>query len=106
MIGKANISVDKPAQDFDPTLEPPYSSGAVLPACMLLPDGPAPCLAFTKELCRRIRAEVRLGDIAAIIETVENRCMASDGPVTPTLREITEAEFREIWLLATDKVAE
>lgn len=37
-------------------------------------------------------------DAIDVIFLVENRCMAVDGPVTPTLQEITEAELREIYL--------
>jgi len=48
----------------------------------------------TEELIRR------LDRIAAIIEQVDIRCMACDGPVTPTLEEITEAEMIEIYQLA------
>ena len=33
-----------------------------------------------------------------IIDTVENRCMAVDGPVTPTLREMREDELRDLWM--------
>lgn len=43
----------------------------------------------------------RLERIAEIIEAVENRCMAVDGPVTPTLQEMTEEELRRIYALAT-----
>lgn len=32
-----------------------------------------------------------------IINQVETRCMASDGPVTPTLKEITEKEFAQVF---------
>ncbi len=35
----------------------------------------------------------------AIIETIEARCMAVDGPVTPTLKEMREDELAEIWRL-------
>ena len=42
----------------------------------------------------------RLAKIAEIIESVENRCMAADGPVTPTHREITADEIAAIYLLA------
>lgn len=38
--------------------------------------------------------------IVGIIEAVENRCMAADGPVTSTLREMTEGEMRTIYRLA------
>jgi len=43
----------------------------------------------------------RLVDIAKIIEAVDHRCMAVDGPVTPTLEEMTQAEISSIYLLAT-----
>lgn len=35
--------------------------------------------------------------ITSIIERVENRCMAVDGPVTPTTKEIRESELRQIY---------
>ena len=38
--------------------------------------------------------------IEQIVYAVEARCMATDGPVTPTLQEMTEPELREIWLAA------
>lgn len=43
----------------------------------------------------------RLARIAAIIEQVDVRCMAADGPVTPTLKEMTQAEISEIYGLAS-----
>lgn len=43
----------------------------------------------------------RLAKIADIIETVDGRCAAADGPVTPTHQEITAAEVLGIYLLAT-----
>jgi hypothetical protein len=46
---------------------------------------------------------MRLQRIAEIIEAVDNRCMAVDGPVTPTLREMTQAEISEIYRLASGK---
>lgn len=45
--------------------------------------------------------EERLKRITAIIECVENRCMAVDGTVPSTLSEITLAEFRRIYILAS-----
>lgn len=42
----------------------------------------------------------RLRQIVAIILAVENRCMAVDGPVTPTTKEMTEEELRRIYQLA------
>lgn len=35
----------------------------------------------------------------SIIYAIENRCMAADGPVTPTLREATEKELSRLWVL-------
>ena len=32
-----------------------------------------------------------------IVDTVESRCMAIDGPVTPTLQEMRETELAELW---------
>lgn len=37
------------------------------------------------------------GVVLGIVETIENRCMAADGSVTPTLREMTEEELRRLW---------
>lgn len=45
-------------------------------------------------------AIARLAKIASIIEGVDNRCMAADGPVTPTLKEMTQAEMSAIYALA------
>ena len=45
----------------------------------------------------------RLQGIVEIIETVENRCMAVDGPVTEFLRELTNSEMQQIYRLATGK---
>lgn len=43
----------------------------------------------------------RLKCIANIIESVDNRCLAADGPVPPTLQEMTQAEVSEIYALAS-----
>lgn len=42
----------------------------------------------------------RLARIRQIIETVDNRCAAADGPVTPTLKEMRQEEIGEIYSLA------
>jgi len=47
--------------------------------------------------------EARLVRIAEIIEHVDNRCMVADGPVPPTLQEMTQPEMSEIYALATGK---
>lgn len=52
-------------------------------------------------LGRILAAEGRLARIAQIIEAVDNRAMAADGPVTPTLQEMTQTEMSEIYALAT-----
>lgn len=48
----------------------------------------------------------RLKLIVAIIETVENRCMAVDGPVSGTLSEMTDEEMRKIYRLALGRKKE
>ena len=42
----------------------------------------------------------RLKEIEEIIEAVDTRCAAADGPVTPTRSEITDDELRRIYRLA------
>jgi hypothetical protein len=46
---------------------------------------------------------VRLRRIKQIIEDVDNRCMAADGPVTPTLKEMTQDEISRIYALSCGK---
>lgn len=45
----------------------------------------------------------RLRRIAQIIEAVDTRCMAADGPVTPTLQEMTQDDISRIYALACCK---
>lgn len=45
----------------------------------------------------------RLALIAQILEDVDQRCMAADGPVTETRHEITGNELRKIYQLATQQ---
>lgn len=45
----------------------------------------------------------RLREIADIIERVDRRCMAADGPVTSTLSEMTQQEISRIYKLASAK---
>lgn len=42
----------------------------------------------------------RLEEIRDIIDTVENRAMAVDGPVSNTRHEMTDKELQNIYLLA------
>lgn len=52
---------------------------------------------------RTARLRRAMDRIAEIIEAVDNRAMAADGPVTPTLEEMTQAEMTEIYKLAKGK---
>lgn len=47
-----------------------------------------------------IEARERLDKIREVIERVENRCMAADGPVTNTRYEMADEELREIYRLS------
>lgn len=51
-----------------------------------------------------LSAGKRLELIAAIIEGVDQRCSANDGPVSTTKEEITAAEIIEIYRLASGKI--
>lgn len=42
----------------------------------------------------------RLREIHGIIDVVEQRCLAADGPVTKTHNEITDDELRQIYKLS------
>lgn len=46
-------------------------------------------------------AAQRLRAIADLIEAVDNRCLAADGPVTKFQDEVTDAELRKLYQLAT-----
>lgn len=59
----------------------------------------------------KIRMQIAIADvkdallgIQRVIESVEARCMAVDGPVTPTHQEITDSELRQIYRLAGGKI--
>lgn len=45
-------------------------------------------------------AHARLASIKEIIDGIENRCMAGDGPVTNTRHEMSDEELRRIYRLA------
>jgi hypothetical protein len=49
---------------------------------------------------KRLTYRRRLELIAELLEAVDNRCMAVDGPVTPTRLEITDKELQRIYVLA------
>jgi hypothetical protein len=42
----------------------------------------------------------RLKEIAELIEAVDNRCLAADGPVAGFAEMIEQIEFRRVYLLA------
>lgn len=54
----------------------------------------------TQKKIDRMTLEQRLATIAQIIEDVDHRAMAADGPVTPTLQEMNQTEISEIYHLA------
>jgi hypothetical protein len=72
-------------------------------------ENPSEVVATRMSELRR-RAEVaaaraaRLDEIARIIEAVDNRCMATDGPVTATLREMSQEEISRIYALASGTI--
>lgn len=52
----------------------------------------------------RVKAlQKRLARIKELIEAVEQRCLAVDGPVSKTCDEITDADLKEIYRLAGGK---
>lgn len=53
-----------------------------------------------REIARSGMLRARLQAIAEIIENVDHRAMAADGPVTPTKDEITADELRQIYNIA------
>jgi hypothetical protein len=85
-----------PLRDKAEPLGPPPND---LPDCMM-PDGAEPCGAYIKQYGELMAAERRLRRIAAIIELVDNRSMAADGPVIQTMKEMTQAEMTMIYNLA------
>ena len=49
---------------------------------------------------KRLSPLQRLRKIRLIIDRVDSRCLAADGPVTPTLQEMNQTEISEIYRLA------
>jgi len=49
---------------------------------------------------KNMTKDERLAEIVLIIETVDNRCLAVDGPVSDTREEMTVEEMRRIYQLA------
>lgn len=47
-----------------------------------------------------ISLPARLSRIRDIIEEVDDRCLSADGPVSPTLQEMTQEEISEIYRLS------
>ena len=58
---------------------------------------------LANEICRRYNGAESFKTAAEqfnrIIDNIENRCMACDGPVTPTLQAATEGELSLLWHL-------
>ena len=55
------------------------------------------------DMGNELKAWRKIGnDFVELVDTVEGRCMAAYGPVTPTLREMTEDEFRTIYQKITN----
>lgn len=71
----------------------------ILPDCMM-PDGGETCRGYLNQFGENMNMRRRLRRIEAIIEFVDNRCMATDGPVRATLQEMTQAEISQIYVLA------
>jgi len=38
-----------------------------------------------------------IAEFNKVVDVVEGRCMAADGPVTPTMHEITDGELARLW---------
>lgn len=55
---------------------------------------------FNTAIKQRDDARFKLERIKDIIDLVENRCLAADGPVTNTRYEMTDAELQSIYTLA------
>jgi hypothetical protein len=52
---------------------------------------------------KKLTPTQRLKEIAEIIEFVDHRCLAYDGPVGSTLEEMTQKEISKIYELAIGK---
>jgi hypothetical protein len=50
---------------------------------------------------KKMTPHQRLAEIRAVIDRVAQRCCVVDGPVSKEREEITEAEFKAIYLLTT-----
>lgn len=61
---------------------------------------PARAPLYTDAQLASLSCCTRLTRIASIIERVDERCMAVDGPVTPTLQEMTQEEISAVYALA------
>lgn len=66
-------------------------------------NGEAPLNTSDLKLVGGLSPEKRLAQIREILETVDNRCLAVEGPVPPTRLEITDKEFRAIYVAAGGK---
>jgi len=55
--------------------------------------------ASPSSLATGVRVSPDIARFNRIIDQIEARCMAVDGPVTPTLREAEETELSELWAI-------
>jgi hypothetical protein len=106
--GKFNVVGDVNGQHFSVTFSlwhPNALIAAGRPIERIRNDEPAsPIADLTVKATKAIRQAAE--DVSNVILTVENRCLAADGPVTPTLQEMTEKELRKLWRAAQRIVTE
>lgn len=74
------------------------SAGNVTAKIRALPPGPDALEMVRAEAVKQYQVAAKAID--EVVRSVEARCMAADGPVTPTLQEMTEHELRVIWIAA------
>lgn len=58
-------------------------------------------LPISPKYAQRRAVKLHAQKIAEVLESIDNRCMAADGPVTPTRDEITGDELRDLYVAAT-----
>ena len=64
------------------------------------------CIDLNNTFARIEALEAALLVVTSTIESVDNRCMAADGPVTPTLDEMTQEEISLIYNTAVAALKE
>ena len=51
----------------------------------------------TTDRVKHVTLERAIAEFNKVVDLVEGRCMAADGPVTPTMQEITDGELARLW---------